>query len=660
MKTILTISISWAFASGALAAQPVPVQAAQSLRRAVALLDYVAGDYGRAVGPAGEVLSPVELAEQQQFVLEAAREVRADAGPSGEDLAKRLETLHSRVAARAAPVEVSAAARALRDEIAQRYKVALLPVHPPDLARGRALYAESCAACHGADGHAPPKEERELSTQPPSFAVSAEVEELSPQRIFSATTYGVPNTAMPGFEDALDDAQRWDLAYFVLSLAHRTPADARRGLSLSRAALIEGGYREIATQSDAALRARLATAGLSGQEAEAALAALRGGPFAEEDSRGAGLTEVRRDLARALGQAKAGDRDGARRTIISGYLDHLEPHEPAMRARDGQMVADIEREFLALRSSLDGPKDRGGGNGGGEDPEAIVRRLDSLLERADARGPGGALVAFVGALAIALREGVEAALLVAALLAILRKAGRSRDASAVHFGWVAALGLGAVTWWATGALLVGISGAKRELVEGIGQLVTAALLLYASHWLLAAASAKRLVSFLSEHAARAGSAAVVFGLAFAAIYREMFEVVLFFRGLLLEVPGQGGAVALGALCGLVALAALVALFQRVGKRLRPRPLLLTCGVLLCVLAVLMVGNGVRALQEIGAVPLTVWTGFQLRALGIYGTREGMIAQAAVLGVLIGSALWSALRGGSGSQGGRAPADAARA
>jgi len=659
LKTILTLSIIWALAPAALAAEPAPVQPAQSLRRAVALLDYVAGDYGRAVGPAGEVLSPAELAEQQQFVLEAASEVRTDAGPSGEDLVKRLEALHARVAAHAVPAEVSAAARALRDEIAQRYKVAVLPVHPPDLERGRALYAESCAACHGADGHAPPKEEHELSTQPPSFAVRAEVEELSPQRIFSAATYGVPNTAMPGFEDALDDSQRWDLAYFVLSLAHRTPVDVRRGLSLSRAALIESGYREIATQSDAALRARLAAAGLSGPDAEMALAALRAGPFAEEDVKGAGLAEVRRDLARAIAQAKAGDRDGARRTLISGYLDHLEPHEPAMRARDAKMVSDIEQEFLALRSSLDGAKRGAGGKGGG-DTEAIAARLDALLEQADARGPGGALVAFVGALAIALREGVEAALLVAALLAILRKAGRSRDASAVHFGWIAALGLGAVTWWATGALLVGISGAKRELVEGIAQLVTAALLLYASHWLLAAASAKRLVSFLSEHAVRAGSAAVVFGLAFAAIYREMFEVVLFFRGLLLEAPGQGGAVALGALCGLVALAALVALFQKVGKRLRPRPLLLTCGVLLCVLAVLMVGNGVRALQEIGAVPLTVWTGFQLRALGMYGTREGMLAQAAVLAVLIASALWSALRGRSGSQGGRAPADAARA
>ena len=111
MKTILTLGIRWALASAALAEQPAPVQSAQSLRRAVALLDYVAGDYGRAVGPGGEVLSPDEFKEQQQFVLEAAREVRDDAGPAGEDLVTQLQALHSRVAARASPAEVSMAAR---------------------------------------------------------------------------------------------------------------------------------------------------------------------------------------------------------------------------------------------------------------------------------------------------------------------------------------------------------------------------------------------------------------------------------------------------------------------------------------------------------------------------------------------------------------------
>jgi high-affinity iron transporter len=123
----------------------------------------------------------------------------------------------------------------------------------------------------------------------------------------------------------------------------------------------------------------------------------------------------------------------------------------------------------------------------------------------------------------------------------------------------------------------------------------------------------------------------------------MFEVVLFFRGLLLESPGNGVAVAAGAGLGLCILAALVAAFQRLGRKLKPRPLLVTCGVLLCALAVLMVGHGVRSLQVLGAVPLTVWGAFEIPALGLYATREGLCAQAFVLLALIASALWTALR-----------------
>ena len=646
-----------------IAAAPALGQPGQNLRRAVALLDYVAGDYPRAVGPSGEVLSPDEHAEQQNFVSEAAQELREEAGAQGADLAERLDALRARIEARAPPPEVTAQARAVRDEIAQRFRVALLPPRPPDLARGAQLYAQACAACHGAGGHAPPKEQLELSTQPPSFAAPDEVRGSSPQRIFSAATYGVPGTSMPGYEEALDDAARWDLAYFVLSLAHPAPADAQRGLRLARAALLPTDYRELATQPDEALLARLAAAGLSPRDQEQALGALRAGPFVEAHDASSGLSETRREVQKALAQAASGDRAGAKRTLISAYLDHFEPHEPRLRTRAAQLVSDIEREFLAVRVALDGGPGKGGpggsaGKGGPGDPGPPAARLDALLEKADVRGPGGALVAFVAALVIALREGVEAALLVAALLALLRKAGRTGDARAVHFGWAAALGAGALTWWASGALL-GVSGASREMVEGALQLVTAALLLYASHWLLAAASARRLVSFLSTRTLQAGSALVVFGLAFAAIYREVFEVVLFFRGLLLESPGERGSVALGAAVGLLALVALVAAFQKLGRRLKPRPLLLSCGVLLCLLAVLMVGNGVRALQEVGLVPLTVWGGFEVRALGVYATREGLLSQAIVLLVLVVSALWTGLRGGQGggATNGRAPAAA---
>ena len=78
------IKINGALAAAALAllwaAGPARGQGEGDLRRAVGLLDYVAGDYGRAVSPQGVVLSESEFEEQRGFVREAAREVRTATG----------------------------------------------------------------------------------------------------------------------------------------------------------------------------------------------------------------------------------------------------------------------------------------------------------------------------------------------------------------------------------------------------------------------------------------------------------------------------------------------------------------------------------------------------------------------------------------------------
>ena len=614
---------------------------AQPLRRVVALLDYVTGDYARAVGPAGELLSESEHQELVGFVKDAARELRADADGKGEDLALRLDALGTAVEGRAAPDLVAAQAKDVRDAIVQRFQVVLLPAKAPDLGRGAQVYAQSCAACHGADGH--PNLALGLETKLPDFAVRDEVKTLSPQRIFNAVTYGVPRTQMPAYDTGLDDDARWEVAFYVLALAH--PGASPRGLELARAALLPTSYRELSALADGDLRARLAVAGLSAADQDQALAAVRGGTFADAsaDAQPQGLAQARHDVALAASLARKGDRDAARRTLISAYLDHFEPHEAGLRARDSALVAEVETAFLGLRVAIEG----------GRDLDANVSRLDALLEKADAHPTGGALVAFVAALAIALREGVEAALLVAAMLGLLRKAGRAADARAVHLGWITALLAGAVTWWLSGMLLARVSGAHRELIEGVLQLVLAALILYASHWLFHAMNSRKVIATFFQRTMAGASSAVVLGITFIGVYREMFETVLFFRGLVLESPGFGAAVFSGALVGMVSLFALVFVFQRVGKKLKPRFFLASCGTLLSGLAVLMVGNGVRSLQVLGVLPLTVWGAFQLPALGLYATREGLLSQAAVLAFLICSAVWNSLRGES--TGRRAPA-----
>ena len=96
----------------------------------------------------------------------------------------------------------------------------------------------------------------------------------------------------------------------------------------------------------------------------------------------------------------------------------------------------MEREFHSLRSTLQGT-DRVA-------VRSTHRQLDEDL--ASFGGTRSTVVPFVAAFVIYLREGVEAALLVGALLAGLRKLGRSDARRYIHAGWIAALPAGVATW----------------------------------------------------------------------------------------------------------------------------------------------------------------------------------------------------------------------
>jgi len=240
--------------------------------RASALVSYVAGDYAVAVGPRGEVLSPEELAEQGQFVREAAAELRAaDAG----DLARELDALGGCVDARAAPAQVIGEAQRVAARIAQRFDLAVLPRVQPDLRRGQRLYRQACAACHGAQGTPPSPERLPLPTHPVAFSSKPEIARLSPQRVYSAATYGVPGTAMPSFGEALTETERWDVSFYALTLAHARGSERARGEDLLRKAPRTPDYLQLAVRSDDQLRAALSRSGLSPEDREAVLSAVR-------------------------------------------------------------------------------------------------------------------------------------------------------------------------------------------------------------------------------------------------------------------------------------------------------------------------------------------------------------------------------------------------
>ena len=142
---------------------------------------------------------------------------------------------------------------------------------------------------------------------------------------------------------------------------------------------------------------------------------------------------------------------------------------------------------------------------------------------------------------------------VIAMVAFLRKAGRTEAMPYVHGGWVGALLAGAATWMAA-TWLVEISGASRELTEGFAALFAAAVLVSVGIWMHGKAQAeewRRYIATKMQGALSRGSAWFLFGLAFIVVYREVFETILFYAAL--WTADNGGTIAAGALTAVVVL-----------------------------------------------------------------------------------------------------------
>ncbi len=86
--------------------------------------------------------------------------------------------------------------------------------------RGRALFLEHCALCHGDRGDGRGVRRQGLSSPPRDFTDPAWREQTSPRHVFSVIREGSPGTAMPAWK-VLDDRQTWDLTAYLLAVGER-------------------------------------------------------------------------------------------------------------------------------------------------------------------------------------------------------------------------------------------------------------------------------------------------------------------------------------------------------------------------------------------------------------------------------------------------------
>ena len=584
------------------------------------MLDYIGVDYREAVAD-GEVRNASEYEEMREFAATAgARIATLPEHTAQPALLQQAGRLQAAIAQRRTPEEVAELSRALAGELLSAYPVQAAPAAPPDRRRGAVLYQAQCASCHGATGAGNGPAGQELDPPPIAFTDQERARERSLFSLYQTLSQGVQGTSMAAF-DALPEADRWALAFYVGSLAY-APQQVEQGERLWRD---DRALRARFQNLDALTRVTQAqlAAELGDESRAAAVSAFlraRPGVLAEQ-----GLTLARNRLAESVRAYEGGDAQSAQRLALSAYLDGFEPIEPRLAAIDSKLLVSVETAMGRYRSLLaDGA------------PIAQIRaqaeEIDRLFDEAGTsvqRSASDTSAAFLGSYTILVREGLEALLIVVAMIAFLRKAERRDVVGYVHAGWVGALLAGVLTWVAA-TTVIAVSGAGRELTEGISSVFAAIVLLSVGLWMHRKSLAGRWQRYVNEQLSKlldGRSVWLLAGLSFLVVYREVFETILFYVALWSD--GNGTAILGGFAAGVVTLAVVAYVLLRSSARLPIGKFFSVSSMLMAILAIVLAGKGVSALQEAGVLGFAAVHFPRVDLLGVYPSLQGLLAQAAV-------------------------------
>lgn len=608
-------------------AEPADVQTAWRL------LDYIAVDYGGAVSD-GRVTNPAEYAEMTEFSASvSARLAALPPSAARQPLVVRAKRLQTIVATKGPPEAVASLARGIAADLLEAYPVPLAPASVPDVARGARLFARNCASCHGLSGDGKGPDAAKLATPPIAFTDVERARQRSVFALYQVIDQGIDGTAMQSFA-ALPNEDRWALAFYSGQFAFPDTA-AKEGERLWRSnRTLRQRIPDMKTF--AALTPEALAASVGTAKADAVIAYLRRHPEALTQGAPGSLAVARQKLSQAMAAYRSGDREGALDLALSSYLDGFEPLEPLLTARDAALMGRIESGMGELRAALQRGLPA-------EDVASRIQVLDELFDDAEvALAPSAASDAstFVGAFTILLREGLEALLIVVAMIAFVRKSDREEVLPYVHAGWIRALAAGAVTW-AIATYAIGISGAGRELTEGFGSIFAAAVLLSVGIWMHGKAQADQWQRYIHEKMSRVlsgRSAWFLFGLAFVVVYREVFETILFYAALWTQ--GNGGVLLAGAGSAALLLSFIAWAMLRYSRQLPIATFFSYSAWLMAALTVVLAGKGVAALQEAGIIDVAPLAGApRVAMLGLFPTIQSLMAQALMLlAVVIGFSL----------------------
>ena len=345
------------------------------------------------------------------------------------------------------------------------------------------------------------------------------------------------------------------------------------------------------------------------------------------------------ELDRAISLYEKGEKKNALNLVQDAYFDVFEASgmEAKIGARDANFKAALEGHFSMIVGRMKN-------NASVNEIKGNMDAMRTDFEKAAAmlgKGKDSPMALFFYSLMIILREGIEAILIITAIIAYLVKTGHSDKLRVIYNGCISALILSVVT-----AILVKwvfkTSAASQEAMEGGAMLLASAVLFSVSYWLISKAEAQKWVAYIKGKVGdslTSGSLKALWFAAFLAIYREGAETVLFYQALGSDVTASGlTAIAGGFALGCVLLVGIYLGMRYGAVKLPIRPFFLFTGALLYYMAFVFAGKGMMELisGKVFEPSLISWMP-TVQFIGVYPYAQTLIPQLViVLAAAVGS------------------------
>ena len=273
-------------------------------------------------------------------------------------------------------------------------------------------------------------------------------------------------------------------------------------------------------------------------------------------------------------------------------------------------------------------------------------------EAAPAKKSDPRWLTFLAAFGIIVREGLEAILVIAAIIAYLVKSGNGKTLKNVYIG--AVLGI-AASFVAAGVLYylkkvwVG-AGQSQEVIEGVTALIAVCVLFYVSNWMISkaeAASWTRYIDGKVQSSVAMGSGFALAFTAFLSVFREGAEVVLFYQPMLME--GNAGMVWAGFAVGCVVLVFVYLAITKLSIKLPIKIFFTATSILMAVMCVSFLGSGIKELAEGNVFDLVMRVpgipeNDVIQIFGIYPYLETLLPQLILAVILLITFLVAHYRG----------------